>query len=327
MVRPMRIQYEGALYHILSRGDGNDHIFPSDIEKSYFLELLAKGTEKYGVEVYAYCIMSNHYHLLFQTLKPNLSEFMHFLGSSYASFLAKKGWIGHIFAGRYKSICVEHERYLLTLIKYIYRNPVEAAVVEKPEDYLWSSYFFHIYGKGTPTWLRKDWLVEYFGPGIREARKRFMEFINEGIGEPFHYPNEEVVAQAILGGEEFIAEIRSLIEEKVKPLELTGHRDLVNTLTLKELYQRICEYYGLAHFKYEYHDRCSGRISAIMLFIFMAREYTTSTNGNISEFLGDITPNTISRRYTRLKRELIKDKQYKIEIDKTIQQIIIGRPR
>ena len=135
MSRPLRILFEGATYHIFSKGNLDDFILTEKKDKGYFLKLLGEGAEKYVVDIYTYCLMGNHYHLLARTQRANLPTFMHFLLSSYASYLGREGRRGHIFAGRYKAILIDTEEYLLTVSKYIHLNPIKALLVDTPSEY------------------------------------------------------------------------------------------------------------------------------------------------------------------------------------------------
>src|SRR4030042_1953782 len=163
MARALRIQYEGAHYHIFSKGNRDECIFGKDEDKDYFVYLLSQGQGKYRIEIDAYCVLGTHYHMLIQTPEPNLADFMHYIGSSYGSYLAKNDWRGHIFWGRYNSILVDHEEYLMSLSRYIHFNPIEAGIVELPEQYRWSSYVYYLNGAQSPSWLSTTWIVDLFG--------------------------------------------------------------------------------------------------------------------------------------------------------------------
>ncbi len=304
MPRPLRIQYEGAFYHVISRGNAGEFLYRCDYEKEYFLKLLQKGAERYEVEVYAYCILGTHYHLLIKTIKANLSEFMHFLGSSYGSYMAAKGWIGHVFAGRYKAICIEKEEYFLTVGRYIHLNPVEAGIVKKPQDYQWSSYRIYSGGTKDSAWLKWDWLSEYFGPEAREARARYREFVEALSDKPPPYPTDEIVAQAILGSEEFVIKIKSMLSKKAKPNEATGLKYLMIEISLDDLYNMVCLYYGINGLTGPVGEKMSLQRRARKSFIYLAREFTPASNVEIAGFLTDITASGVSHQYARMKREL-----------------------
>src|SRR5438132_11567831 len=125
MARPLRIEYEGALYHLTGRGNERQRIFSGEDDHARFLELVAESLERYAVQLHAFVLMGNHYHLLAQTRRANLGRWMHWLVTSYTVFYNRRHRrIGHLFQGRYKSIVVEADSYLLELSRYIHLNPV-----------------------------------------------------------------------------------------------------------------------------------------------------------------------------------------------------------
>jgi REP element-mobilizing transposase RayT len=141
MARPYRIEAEHCLYHVTNRGDGRRNIYDSDHDRLKFLGYLLKVKERYQFYVYTYVLMTNHYHLLIKTLQANISKIMHYINSSYTKYSnIKRDRTGHLFQGRYKSIVVEEDSYFLELSRYIHLNPVKAKIVERPEEYKWSSY-------------------------------------------------------------------------------------------------------------------------------------------------------------------------------------------
>jgi len=141
MARPLRVQYQGAVYHITFRGDGREDIYLDDKDRILFLEILKDQLDRYHVVCYAYCLISNHYHLLIETPKSNLSLFMRQLNGIYTqSFNRCHRKVGHVFQGRYKSILVDKDKYFLEVCRYIVLNPVRAGMVKKLEECKWSSY-------------------------------------------------------------------------------------------------------------------------------------------------------------------------------------------
>ncbi len=141
MARQLRIEFEGAFYHITSRGNLREDVFFEDRDREKFLEILARTKERYGYLLHAYALMGNHYHLLMETPKANISQIMQNINTSYTVYVNRKYLrSGHLFQGRFKGIIVDKDEYLATLSRYIHLNPVRAAIVEKPEDYRWTSY-------------------------------------------------------------------------------------------------------------------------------------------------------------------------------------------
>jgi len=141
MARPLRLQYPGALYHVLNRGHRKEKIFYHDNDRAKFLEKLLEVKNKFNLAVYSYCLMDNHFHLLLETPEGNLSKAMHAFLSSYANwFRIKYKLVGSVFQSRYRSIIVEDESYLLQVSRYIHLNPLRAEIVKEPENFEWSSY-------------------------------------------------------------------------------------------------------------------------------------------------------------------------------------------
>ena len=132
MVRPLRIEFAGGLYHITSRGNRKEVIYLLDEDRQKFLSVLGDACTKYNWLCHSYCLMSNHYHLLIETPFCNLSKGMRYLNSVYTQkFNKAHNRVGHVLQGRYKSILVEKDPYLLELARYIVLNPVRAGMVQK----------------------------------------------------------------------------------------------------------------------------------------------------------------------------------------------------
>ncbi|MDO9507797.1 MAG: transposase, partial [Thermovirgaceae bacterium] len=149
MARPLRIEYPGAFYHVTSRGNERKDIFKSGTDREKFLSYLKSATERYGAVIHAYCLMSNHYHLMLETPQGNLSWIMKHINSSYTSYFnIKRKRAGHLLQGRYKAILVEADTYAAELSRYIHLNPVGAKMVGSPEEYPWSSYRYYADGAG-----------------------------------------------------------------------------------------------------------------------------------------------------------------------------------
>ena len=160
MARPWRIQYEGAFYHVFSRGNNQQNIFVTDDDRHLFLDTIGQMTVRFDCEIFAYVLMDNHYHLLLRTLKANLSRSMQWLGTTYTRrFNLEHLQSGHLFQGRYKSILVENDVYLMQLSFYIHNNPLRAGIVRRLIDHRWSSYPAYAYNRRHPDWLDKDLIL------------------------------------------------------------------------------------------------------------------------------------------------------------------------
>jgi REP element-mobilizing transposase RayT len=196
MPRQLRIEYEGAIYHVLSRGNREEAIFRDDVDRQDFLKTLAEACQKAGFEVHAYCLMKNHFHLVVQTPQGNLVAGMRWLLSAYSLRLNHRHKLsGHVFSGRYKALVVDGsgEGYLRTVCDYAHLNPVRAKLLPPGSrllEYPWSSFGYYLTDpKHRPRWLRVDRLLREHGiakdtAGGREEFERRMETRRQAKADP-----------------------------------------------------------------------------------------------------------------------------------------------
>ncbi len=184
MARPLRIEFAGALYHVTSRGDRREAIFEDDTDRETFLAVLAAVVDRYNWICYAYCLMTDHYHLLVETVEGNLSKGMRQLNGVYTQASNRRhGRVGHLFQGRFKGILVDKDAYLLELSRYVVLNPVRAKMVRSPERWRWSSYRTMIGEAPVPGWLAADGLLSQFAVRRAVARRRYQKFVLDGLGK------------------------------------------------------------------------------------------------------------------------------------------------
>lgn len=175
MARPLRLEFPGALYHVISRGNERSPIFRDDWDRGFFLGILGSVVRDHGWLVHSYCLLGNHYHLLVETPQGRLSKGMHVLNGRYTQkFNRRHRRAGHVLEGRFKAILVEKEAHLLELHRYIVLNPVRAGLVSRPEDWSWSSYRATCGLRRRPGWLEVRWTLAQFGgaPRRQSARTR-----------------------------------------------------------------------------------------------------------------------------------------------------------
>jgi len=203
MSRPLRIEYPGAVYHITSRGNEKKPVFKDDQDRENFLNTIQHVTKRYNWICHAYCLMTNHFHLLIETPDGNLSLGMRQLNGVYTQLFNKwHGRVGHLFQGRYKAILIQKDSHLLEVCRYVVLNPVRARMVERPEEWKWSSYLATA-GKTRPhPCLTTDWVLGQFSGKRGKAEQEYRKFIQWGIGQKSIWT--EVRGQALLGEEGFV---------------------------------------------------------------------------------------------------------------------------
>ncbi|MBM9603180.1 REP-associated tyrosine transposase [Desulfopila inferna] len=215
MARPLRIEYPGAVYHITSRGNARQNIFLCDTDRLTFLKVLSNTIEKYNWLCHGFCLLDNHYHLVIETLDPNLSLGMRQLNGVYTqTFNRAKQRVGHVFQGRYKAILVEKESHLLEVCRYVVLNPVRAGMVSKPAEWEWSSYTSTAFTGTAPKYLCIDWVLRQFSEDKTAARQQYRQFVAEGLQDKQEHFWKKLVGQIILGSEKFVAMLEEHIEDK-----------------------------------------------------------------------------------------------------------------
>jgi REP element-mobilizing transposase RayT len=239
MARPLRIEYPGCFYHVTSRGNEQKDIFKSRRDREKFLTYLQSSVERYGARIHAYCLMTNHYHLLMETPKGNLSQIMRHINGAYTTYFnVKRKRFGHLFQGRYKAIIVEADEYSLELSRYLHLNPVRAGMVKKPQDYEWSSYQCYTGLSSPPDWLSQHLILDHFGAPDQQGKYR--SFVETLIGETYETPLKAVVASTLLGSPGFVSAIS---EKHVGHLNadrsVPAVKQLSGQLTIEEIIETV----------------------------------------------------------------------------------------
>jgi len=239
MPRKPRIEFEGAFYHVITRGNQRQKIFKSPADYQKYLQLLTIYKNRYHCSIYAYILMGNHVHILIETKGTPLSKVFQGINQSYTVYFNKKyHTVGHLFQGRYKAVLCDRENYLLALLKYIHYNPVRAKIAETLSDYPWSSH--HAYaGKTNHLGIVDiDRVLRMFSEKKSRARKLYRAFIEEAGG----LKKDEVYAtidQRVQGSDEFA-------EEVLRKYEKTPVKPWRKAYTLDRIAEGVTELYGIS---------------------------------------------------------------------------------
>jgi len=212
MSRPLRLEFEGALYHVTSRGDRREPIFEDDADREAWLEVLGHALVRFDATVFAYCLMGNHYHVVVQTRQANLSRLMRELNGVYTQrYNRRHAKVGHLFQGRFKAVVVDEEAYFLEVCRYVDLNPVRARMAQKPQDWAWSSYRAHTGRRAGREWLDSPALHRRLAPRAprREGPAAYARFVAQGRGVKLW--DEALTGQIFLGGEAFVRRMEARI--------------------------------------------------------------------------------------------------------------------
>lgn len=315
MARPLRIEYEGAVYHVIARGNEKRKIFCDERDFKRFFNYLRCAYERHKIIVYAYCLMGNHYHLLFETPQGNLSRIMRDLNGSYTMYFnTRYRRVGHLFQGRYKALLVDKENYLLELSRYIHLNPVRKAIVDKPEKYRYSSMTVYLGENVIPPWIDVTFLLSHFGSALPEQRKSYKRFVYERIHDK-EYVLNNVYANHIIGSEEFVEEIlRTFLRRKVISREVPSVKKLVYGKTLDDIAKIVSEFYKTDSSLLCKRTRSKNPVKKV--FVYLSRRYTDATLQEIYKYLkGSIRESSISKICSRIEEEINSNTDFKKEVD------------
>ena len=180
MARRPRLQIPGAVYHVMSRGNRKGRIFEDDTDRERLLSTIEGASHRYAIRCYAACLMNNHYHLVFDTPRGNLSDAMQYVNGVFSQASNRRyDRSGHLFEARFRSIIVEHGSYLRRVVRYVVLNPVRAHLVSNADRWRWSTYRATAGLDDTPDWLYLDWMALAFNASTREeAQQRYVRYVN-----------------------------------------------------------------------------------------------------------------------------------------------------
>ncbi len=237
MARPLRLEFEGALYHLTARGNAGRAIFLDDDDRLRFLDTLAEVVDRFGWICHGYCLMTDHYHLLVETPQPNLSRGMQQLNGVYTQAFNRRHRLGgHVLQGRFKSVIVEKESYLLELARYVVLNPVRAKLVRRPRRWPWSSYRATAGQAATPDFLTVDWILAQFGEARKRAQAAYRRFVLRGRGLTVW---DELRGGMLLGREQFVEELRPLLQDRARAEAIPKAERLLGRPPLEALFKGI----------------------------------------------------------------------------------------
>lgn len=215
MSRVPRLEFSGAVYHVIARGNEQRDVFRNDADRELYLRRLAHYRDQFRFRLYAYCLMSNHVHLALETGPVHLSRIVLALHGSYAqAFNQRHQRVGHLFQGRYKAFLVQKTSYLLALVRYIHENPVKAGLVSEPRLYRWSSDRFY-QGAYAPDWLDTHGLFQLLGADPGRAARRYRSFMTSVQRDA--YEDVKPIAHIVKGDEGYARTVRNTSTDAERP--------------------------------------------------------------------------------------------------------------
>lgn len=296
--RPLRILYANAWYHIMNRGASRATIFHNKNDYKIFLDILSKTHKRYGFEIHAYCLMPNHYHILIRTPLANLSRCLQHLDGLYTQYYNRKyKKDGALFRGRYKSILIDAENYLLRLSRYIHLNPVKAKLVKHPLKYCWSSYRFYSKNIAPPDWLYTEETLSRFG--AKQQKNKYSLFIMETTDNELENFFRKTKLLPILGSDVFRKQIiETCFDKQTHPREIPNYNFYIQP-SLTHICKIVADYYQTTPETIYITNRIKGNLPRAVA-IYLAAEFSGKKFATISDFFKNIGYTGISQVIRRI---------------------------
>jgi putative transposase len=320
MSRPLRIQYPNAWYHVMNRARRGQVAFPVKEDKLAFLYLLKETAGMFNLNVSAWCLMETHYHLLVQTPDANLARCMRNLNGVYTQkYNFRHGCDGTLFRGRYKSILVDSDNYLLELVRYIHRNPLRAGLVEKLSQYNWSSHKAYLSGSEKWNWVHKDFILGMLAKSRNTQLKKYRRFVSKKDSPELCSFFEKINPPSIIGDKSFV--------DWVKDTFFSGKIDhnIPQTKTLapsiNEIKNIVCEYYQIDEQEINLSRRGMENLPRDVA-IYLMRSVSGEALLCIGEVMGIRNYSSVSSAVHRIKNKLPKDKRLEKDIQLMLDMII-----
>jgi REP element-mobilizing transposase RayT len=334
MARPLRIEYPGASYHVVNRGNRREQVFHGEDDYLLFLERLSEYADLFDVEVCSYCLMPNHYHLQLKTRQGNLGKFMQSFNTSYTLSMNRRySTSGHLFQGRYKAQLIQAELYKNKLSRYIHLNPVKVKSLKgktlgklKAElhDYRWSSFRVYIGLEGKPKWLNRTHVLSSWGNSPSERIRNYRRYVEEGLLSDNNGDLTPSEISNIIGTDSFKDVIfRNYLIREMKEIDPKEQPELarINTAVQETIIDAVMMYYKLDN-KSRIMHRKGAKLKCRRIAIYLSSKHCRRNNSlsGLAERYG-ITLNGLSASVSRFKSELSGNKKLEKEL-KEIEDII-----
>jgi len=319
MARPLRIEYPDAWYHVMNRGRRGEDIFSDEQDYVMFTELLKETSEMWNIRVAAYCLMPNHYHMLVQTPEANISRSMRHLNGVYTQrYNSRHKCDGQLFRGRYKSILIDTDSYLLQAVRYIHRNPIEAGVTDKMDSYQWSSHQGYVSIANKWDWLYKNHIL----PMLSKNRKDWLRYYRKWVlAEEKGEVSEKLSGKkwpVCLGPQAYIDWVKERYGKEKISRDVPLSRELLPDEN--RIIEEVCKAYGTTAAEVTKMQR--GKMNeARNVAIYLSRRIRKDTLKKVGLQFNIDNDSTISSVMERVKRRLENDRTFSRRLDK-IEKLI-----
>ena len=315
MARPLRVDYPGAYYHVINRGNNQENIFKNERDKEKFIEYLERACQRYSIIIHTFCLMRNHFHLLVETPEANLSAAMQWINVSYATYFNRKRQRnGHLFQGRFKAILIDADAYLKHLSRYIHLNPVRVKMVDTPAEYPWSSYPAFMGKQKILKSLQTDRLLSVFGNNKKTAVKNYKNFVEDVDIDTINNPGKKITSGFILGDTDFVnwvkdAFLHGMEDEK----EIPQLRKLKPKISPDVIVQAVSKEFACSMEQIITKGRKNNKAREVA--IYLARDLSGITGKDLGIYFGGVSGALITMMYNRILKEKTSNRRLKNKIE------------
>ncbi len=314
MARPLRIEYPDAWYHVMNRGRRGEDVFSDDQDYALFTELLRETSELWNIRIAAYCLMPNHYHMLIQTPDANISRSMRHLNGVYTQrYNSRHKYDGQLFRGRYKSILIDTDSYLLQAVRYIHRNPLQAGLVEILDEYKWSSHKGYLSISGKWDWLYKKYILSLLSVNRKDWLRHYRRWVSVTEEDEVSIKISGVKWPLCIGSQEFIDRIKEKYGSGKINKEIPSSRELLPDK--KRIVNEVCRFYGV-NATDMIKGRRGKRNDARNAAIYLTRKLRMDTFRVIGDQYEIDNDRTVRSVFERMRKRLSKDRDLVRQIEK-----------
>lgn len=320
MSRPLRIEYPGAWYHVMNRGRRREKIFSSHNDYEAFIKVLQETSEAWNLKISAYCLMSNHYHLLVHTPEGNISRCMRHINGVYTQrFNRYHKKDGQLFRGRYRAVLVNADNHLLEVLRYIHRNPLRAGMVSNLKDFAWSSHHGYISRAKKWEWLYKDFLLFMLSGKKSRSRSAYIDFVSQVEPAEIERFYSLKNLPSVLGSNSF----KEWVKEKFSYLrfqkEIPESRELAPSP--ENIIATVCSYYKIKKEQIAVSKRGTENLPRDIA-IYLVRLHCRDTLSNIGRYFGIGHYSTVSSAVERIKSRKNQDRSLQRQLVKIEEKFI-----
>ena len=319
MARPLRIEYPDAWYHVMNRGRRGEDIFADSKDYKMFTELLMETSEMWNVRIAAYCLMPNHYHMLVQTPDANISRSMRHLNGVYTQrYNSRHECDGQLFRGRFKSILIGTDSYLLQAVRYIHRNPVKSDLVKNIDDYKWSSHKGYLSVAKKWGWLHKDYILSLLSKNRKDWLRYYRKWVSVDEEGEVGLKISSVKWPVCIGPQAFIDRIKEKYGSNKINKEIPSSRELLPDA--KRIADVVCRFYGVGNDEIR-KKRRGIKNEERNVAIYLTRKLRLDTFKEIGEQYGIDNDRTVRSVYVRMSKAMNEDKKLEGKIRKMRRMI------